>query len=258
MPKARRSNPDPGTGSSTGPAGPSNGPEAKQEPPKERVKTPEERDEERPDVAFIRDFDEDLLFAFRWESTLEMESDLEAEMAQALIDEGEAEPWAAQIMRHSWSADPKPRDIEDFSRFRMTPDAFKAMQITDPMEAMLVAQARAMYTNALYMLREGTRLGSLNTKPEVVMRAYTIAAKLAATYAKLMESLKKYRAQGEQKVRVEYERVDRGTQSPAKVSRSKRERLTVSGNGVDVADFAKRPDKEPVPVAAVEDEAGND
>lgn len=228
--------------------------------PGTRAKTPEEELAERPDIQFARDFevnDDDILFAYRWESALEMESDLEREQEQMLIDEANASPWSARIMRQSWSADPKPKSSDDFQRFRMTPDAFEAMQISDPMEAMLVAQASALYTNMLHALSQATRLASMKENPELVLRCYTSATKLSSTYAKLMEALKRYRMKGEQKVSVRYERLDRGTRMPTKLSRSKRERITVSGAGADVADFAKR-SEEPVPVMTAGEEAVHD
>lgn len=250
MPRRQRPSPDAGApqSPSTKPeVGPSVGQETAQ---RKRAKTPEEEFEERPDIQFARDFDKDLSFAYQFESALEMETDLELELEQALIDEGNAEPWAARIMRQSWSADPKPRSLDDFQRFRMTPEAFAALQVSDPMEAMLVAQASALHTNMLYMMSEATRLAGLKQNPKLVFGCYTTGIKLSAAHAKLMETLKRYRTKGEQKVSVRYERLDRGTQMPTKLSRSKRERITVSGPGVDVADFTKSPEEESVPITS--------
>jgi hypothetical protein len=153
-------------------------------------------------------------------------------------------------MRQSWDAQPQlGNSAYDLNRYRMTPDAFAAMQVTDPMEAMLVAQTCAVHSNLLHVLSEATRAKSLKTNPEVALRYYTMATKLTAAYAKLMEALKRYRMKGEQRMSVRYERVDHGTQSAQKIKRSKRERITVSGAGPDVADFARAPETEPVRAA---------
>ena len=170
---------------------------------------------------------------------LDMEDVLHNTLEQNLAEANKAEGWKARIMRQAWDADPRPRTGGDVQRFRVTGDAFDALKIGDPIEAMLVAQQFALHSNGLTMLREATRSGSQDLKA----RNCTIATKLFTTGAKLAETLQRYRSKGQQQVVVKYERQARGQQSKGKISRSAKHRLTVSKTGVE-ADFGNlQPDQ---------------
>jgi len=208
------------------------------DPPKK-----EQSDEDRPDMQFERDFsvsEDDVTFAYRYESAIEMESDLEAELEQKLKDETPAESWQAAIIKQGWAGDPCPITMDDFIKYRTTPDALAAMKIRDPFEAMLAAECSALHTNMLFNLRKATTANSSLQERE---SRYKIAIKLGTLYSKLIDTLAKYRRGGEQKVSVKYERVQR-----RKGRRAERQRVTIShkGPGAEFDPLGTAPKADPI------------
>lgn len=161
---------------------------------------------DRPDVQFGLEFHRDMEYALNREQALAMESELELELENHAREAG-VETWVEGIMKQSIGACPPSHSTEYESRFQATPDAFKAMDLQTPFEAMLASQTVSLFSHVQRTLRDAGLVRDLNAK----LMHYNLAMKLSATQVRATEALYRLKNKGQQKVTVEHVQIDDGS-----------------------------------------------
>ena len=146
-------------------------------------------------------------FALRNEDALARESELEQEL-ESNAREANAETWVSSIMKMSIGACPPMRSTDHEDRFKITPDAFAAMDLQSPFEAMLASQICSLFTHVQATLRDA----ALARDTEKKLAYYNLASKLNATQVRSTEALYKLKNKGQQKVTVEHVQIEDGHQ----------------------------------------------